>query len=232
MVDVSHLEETLAIKFKDRSLLVQALVHSSYLNEHPETTSCNERMEFLGDAVLGLIIAQKLYEDHPEFSEGALTGARSFLVCRSSLAQIARNLHLGDYLDLGKGEEASGGRRKPANLASALEAVIAALFLDQGLEASREAVLRLFQTDLETGLSGGDSTDYKSRLQETVQGSGQPSPSYWMVTATGPDHNKDFLVEVRSRSAVLGRGSGKSKKAAEMAAARDALSQLADGFTA
>jgi ribonuclease III len=232
MADLAALEKSLGVKFKDRAFLAQALVHSSYLNEHPETPSSNERMEFLGDAVLGLVIARKLYGDHPGFNEGDLTSARALLVCRDALARVALSLNLGDYLYMGKGEETSGGRQKPANLASTLEAVIAALYLDQGLATAEEAILRLFRDDLEMDFSGDDHVDYKSRLQERVQAAGQHSPSYWLISTTGPDHDREFIVEVRSRSAVLGRGAGKNKKAAETAAARDALRQMDSGFTA
>ncbi len=145
MADLAALQQTLGISFNDSSLLEQALVHSSYVNENPGIApASNERLEFLGDAVLGLTVAEKLYQDFPHSAEGEMTRLRAALVRGNTLARVARTIKLGDYLYLGKGEEASGGRRKPANLAGALEAMIAAVFLDQGLTITRDFILRLF----------------------------------------------------------------------------------------
>ena len=232
MADLAELQQSLGVSFSDPSLLEQALVHSSYINENPDfTLTSNERLEFLGDAVLGLVVAEKLYQDFPQFSEGELTRLRAALVRRETLARVARAIRLGDYLYLGKGEEASGGRRKPSNLAGALEAVIAAIFLDQGLTATKESILRLFNGELERVVSRGAEVDYKSQLQELTQARQQPVPIYQLVAAVGPAHDRRFTVEVKVGDTALGRGSGKSKKTAEAEAARSALQRLSTNFT-
>ena len=227
MTDLAVLQNTLGVSFKDPSLLEQALVHSSYINESPDITTSNERLEFLGDAVLGLIIAQELYQSLPQSSEGEMTELRSSLVRGDALSRIAKAISLGDYLYLGKGEEASGGRRKPANLAGAMEAVIAAIFLDQGFNVTRDFILRLMDKELSQGIA----PDYKSQLQELIQASHQQTPTYQVIEAVGPDHDRRFTVEVKAGDTVLGRGSGKSKKSAEEAAARSALGKLPTDFT-
>ncbi len=232
MTDLAALQQTLGISFNDISLLEQALVHSSYINENPGfAPTSNERLEFLGDAVLGLIVAEKLYQDLPHLTEGEMTKLRAALVRRDTLARMARGIGLGDYLYLGKGEEASGGRHKPANLAAALEAVIAAVFLDRGSSIARDFILRLLDTELQRVVSQGTEVDYKSELQELTQAREQQTPTYHVLEATGPDHDKRFTVEVKLGDAVLGSGSGKSKKAAESEAARSALERLSTSFT-
>ena len=230
MADLTALQKTLGISFNEPSLLEQALVHSSYVNENPATTS-NERLEFLGDAVLGLIIAEELYQRLPQSSEGEMTELRSWLVRGDALSRMARAISLGNYLYLGKGEEASGGRLKPANLAGALEAVIATIFLDQGYSVVRAFILRLVDKELKRALSQGIKNNYKSQLQELIQARQQQTPSYQVIEVTGPDHDRKFTVEVKIGNTVLGRGSGKSKKSAEEEAARSALGQLPTDFT-
>jgi ribonuclease-3 len=232
LADLATLQQTLGISFNDPSRLEQALVHSSYVNENPGfAPASNERLEFLGDAVLGLVVAEKLYQDLPHSTEGEMTKLRAALVRRDTLARMARTIKLGDYLYLGKGEEASGGRRKPANLAGALEAMIAAIFLDQGSTTTREVILGLFNEELQKVASWGGGVDYKSQLQELIQAREQQTPAYQLVEAMGPDHDRRFTVEVRAGDTVLGRGSGKSKKMAETEAACAALEQLATNFT-
>jgi len=232
LTDLTALQRTLGVSFNNPSLLEQALVHSSYINENPGfTQDSNEKLEFLGDAVLGLIIAGKLYRDFIQFSEGEMTRLRAALVRRETLARIAKALGLGDYLYLGKGEEASGGRSKSSNLASALEAVIATIFLDQDIAITRDFVLRLFDKELQKAVSRGAVADYKSRLQELIQARQQGTPVYHLVEAVGPAHNQTFTVEVRVADTVLGRGSGRSKKIAETEAAHSALGQLLSDFT-
>ncbi len=232
MADLAALQQTLGISFNDPSLLELALVHGSYINENPSLASTsNERLEFLGDAVLGLIVAEKLYQDFPHSDEGEMTRLRAGLVRRDTLARTARAVRLGDFLYLGKGEEASGGRNKPANLAGALEAVIAAIFLDQGSAITRDFILRLLNPELQKVVSQGAGVDYKSQLQELIQAREQQTPAYHVVEATGPDHDKRFTVEVRVGDTMLGRGSGKGKKAAETEAARAVLEQLSTNFT-
>ena len=233
MADLTALQQTLGVSFNKLSLLEQALVHSSYVNENPGfAPTSNERLEFLGDAVLGQIVAEKLYQDFPQLSEGEMTRLRAALVCQDTLARVARAIKLGGYLYLGKGEKASGGQRKPANLARALEAVIAAIFLDRDSFTARDVTLRLFNKELQKVISQGVAVDYKSQLQEFIQASQQPPPVYYLVEATGPDHDKTFTVEVRIGDTVLGKGTGKSKKTAEMEAARSALQRLSINFTA
>lgn len=232
MADITALQEILGVTFNEPSLLEQALVHSSYINENPAFGSGhNERLEFLGDAVLGFIVAEKLYQGFPDLSEGEMTKFRSVLVRRETLARVARTVRLGDFLYLGKGEEASGGQGKTANLAGALEAVIAATFLDQGAATARNLVLRLLSEELARVVSQGVGFDYKSRLQELMQSRYQSTPVYRLVEELGPDHDKMFTVEVMAGDTVLGRGTGKNKKSAETEAARLALERLATSFT-
>ncbi len=227
MADLTVLQKTLKIKFKNKALLEQALVHSSYINENPGIASGdNERLEFLGDAVLGFIIAEELYKRFPQFSEGEMTRVRSSLVSQAALSRLAKAIKLGDYLYLGKGEEGGGGRNKPANLSGALEALTAAIFLDRGPAVTRKFVLRLMSKKMGKALSRGVEADYKTRLQEIMQAQRQLKPKYRVIEAVGPAHDRRFTVEVMVGEGVMGRGSGKSKKAAEAEAARAALDQL------
>ena len=214
MSSLETLEKRLDVSFRDSSKLEHALIHSSYINENPSLApDSNERLEFLGDSVLGLIITEKLYHDLP-------------LVSRDTLARVAQTIKLGDYLYLGKGEESSGGRNKPANLANALEAVIAAVFLDRTLTTARRFILRLFKQELAEVTRRKDKINNKSRLQEVVLSQGQYLPTYHVLKTSGPDHNRWFTVEVRLKGTVLGQGAGKSKKLAETEAARAALANF------
>jgi ribonuclease-3 len=232
LADLESLQKALGVSFKDVSLLEQALIHSSYSNENPGNgMPSNERLEFLGDAVLGLAVAEKLFQDYPDFPEGKMTKLRAALVRRETLASIAAGIELGNYLYMGKGEELSGGRHKPANLACALEAVIAAIFLDSGLTGASSFILDSFKDELLRAVSKSSTADYKSELQEKIQSVEQQTPTYRLVKETGPDHGKTFTVEVRLGKTVLGRGSGKNKKAAETEAARKALEKLPSIFT-
>ncbi len=232
MADLAALQQTLGVSFNDVSLLEQALVHSSYINENPGfTLVSNERLEFLGDAVLGLVVAEKLYQDSPNFTEGEMSKLRAALVRRDTLARVAKAIGLGDYLYLGKGEEANDGRYKAVNLAGALEAVIAAVFLDQGSSTARAFILSLLDAELRKAVSQSVVVDYKSELQELIQAREQQTPTYHVIEAAGPDHDRRFTAEVRLGEVVLGRGSGKSKKAAETEAARLALEKLSNDFT-
>ena len=232
MVDLAVLQETLGITFNDPSLLEQALVHSSYSHENPDLSPVsNERLEFLGDAVLGLIAAEKLYGESSQLSEGEMTKLRAALVRRDALARVARASKLGEYLYLGKGEKASGGQKKSANLAGALEALIAAIYLDQGPDTARGVILKLFEKELHSLAGQGVEADYKSRLQELLRARRLPNPIYHVVEVTGPDHKKLFTVEVKVGDSVLGSGTGKSKKAAEVKSAHSALQHLVTNFT-
>jgi ribonuclease-3 len=230
-MELAVLQKALGVSFNNPSLLEQALVHSSYLNENPAIAASNQRLEFLGDAVLGLVIAQELYRRLPQSSEGKMTELRSWLVRGDALSRLAKSISLGSYLYMGKGEEASGGRDKPANLAGALEAAMGAIFLDQGFNTARDFILKLMGKELDKALSQGVEADYKSQLQELIQARHQPAPTYQVIEATGPDHDRSFTVEVRLGDTVLGRGRGKSKKSAEEEAARSALEQLPTNFT-
>jgi len=232
LADLASLQEKIGIKFERVSLLEMATNHTSYVNENPAfAPESNERLEFLGDAILGFVIAEKLYNDFPNYSEGELTKLRSALVCRDSLARAATSIELGDYLSLGKGERVSGGRHKDANLAGAFEALIAAVFFDKGMAVARDFILDLLGKEVQMALSYGTKRDYKSRLQEATQSSDKMTPVYRLLKAEGPDHEKWFTVEVLVGNNVLGNGSGKSKKMAENEAARTALKKLLPGFT-
>ena len=181
--------------------------------------------------LLSLIVAEKLYQAFPHFTEGKMTKLRAALVRRDTLTHIAGIIGLGDYLYLGKGEEASGGRHKPANLAGALEALIAAISLDQGLDSVKYFVLRLLNEELQKVVSQDAGVDYKSQLQELIQAKEQRTPAYHIIETIGPDHDRRFTVEVRVGDVVLGRGSGRSKKMAETEAARAALAKRSTSFT-
>ncbi|MAG15177.1 MAG: ribonuclease III [Dehalococcoidales bacterium] len=232
MADLKDLQATLRISFRMMSLLEQAVVHSSFANENSGMAPIsNERLEFLGDAILGFIVAERLYQAFPDLTEGGMTRLRSALVRRDTLVRVARTIHLGDYLYLGKGEEAGGGRHKPINLSGTLEAVIGAVFLDRGLAAARKVILRLFSEELWKVVQKDAGVDYKSRLQELIQSRYQLAPAYRLVEASGPDHARAFTMEVTAGAVVLGRGSGKNKKMAETEAARQALERPAADFT-
>jgi ribonuclease-3 len=229
--DLVAFQETIGVSFKDISLLDQALVHSSYINENPgRTAGHNERLEFLGDAVLGWIVSEHIYQEFPDFDEGDMTKLRAALVRRETLARIARTVRLGEYLYMGKGEEASGGRNKTANLAGALEAVIAAVYRDGGADITRKFVLKLLEGEWNRAVSKGFEDDYKSILQMITQSRFQVIPVYRIVSQTGPDHDKVFTVDVSANNTVLGSGTGKSKKLAETSAARSALQRLDTEF--
>lgn len=233
MLDLTELEKSLGVKFENLSLLEQALIHTSWVNENSNHLSgSNERMEFLGDAVLGVIFADRLYHDFPDIQEGDLTRFRSLLVRRESLVRVALGINLGKYLYLGRGEDASKGRFKPANLAGAFEAVLAAIYLDKGIDATREVIFRLFKTEMERVQTLSSNIDYKSRLQELVQAQFQLTPRYRIIDFSGPEHNRLFIAEVYTEDKVLAEGSGRSKKEAETSAAKEALQQFENSFTA
>lgn len=213
------LQEKLGYRFKNEDLLITALTHSSYANE--KGTVCNERLEFLGDAVLGFVSANYLYNNY-DFPEGELTKHRAARVCEKALCVFATELDIGSCMLLGKGEERMGGRSKPSMLADAFEAVLAAVFLDGGLEEASKIALRyVARHDFLD-----DSKDYKTILQEIVQRNKEESVEYVLIDESGPAHDKSFTVEVHLNSNVLGMGVGKSKKNAEQRAAKEALSLM------
>ena len=222
--ELSALQRRLGVKFRDPQLLAQALVHRSYLNEAPEpNVVSNERLEFLGDAVLGLLIASWLFLRYPDLPEGRLTELRSHLVKGESLAVVAERLGLGPHLRLGRGEEATGGRSRPLNLARALEAVVGAVFLDKGFRTTERWLLRLLKSEL-AALGGGElPEDAKSRLQHMAQTLYATTPRYRIVDTQGPDHNKLFTVEVVLGERRFAVGRGFSKRSAEKEAAQVAL---------
>ena len=215
------LEKKLGYSFSNRELLSEALNHSSYANEHRGAgISSNERLEFLGDSVLGFVTAEFLFKNYPRLPEGDLTRMRAALVCEQSLYEVAKMLELGQYLKLGKGEEAGGGRERQSILADAVEAVFAAVYLDGGMEQIRGLIHRVL---LSRAPAAEERKDYKTTLQEIVQRKIGQQLTYHMVEESGPDHNKTFVFEVRLNGEPIGRGDGHSKKEAEQAAARGAL---------
>ena len=220
------LEAALGVRFRDLRLLRLALTHRSYVHEHPQDApESNERLEFLGDALLGFVVAEELYRRFPDLSEGRMTALRSNLVRSETLAQIAARMHLGEHLHLGQGEEKSGGRTRERNLARALEAVVGAILLDQGYGAAKRHTLKLFTGLLHPSLEESIK-DYKSLLQIEVQAKGRPAPSYRTVAQQGPAHRRLFTMDVTVEGQVLAGGVGATKRAAEQEAAREALSRL------
>ena len=223
------LEERLGYTFRDRKRLEGALYHSSYANEHRSLgIHSNERLEFLGDAVLGLVTADYLFRKHPDLPEGDLTRIRAALVCEESLHEVAQSLDLGSYLKLGKGEEAGGGRQRASILADATESVFAAVYLDGGITAASELIHRVLLDVEREEVVEERRRDYKTLLQEHIQRKAGQELTYCMVGEEGPDHAKTFITEVRLNGAAIGRGSGHSKKESEQMAAKAALEKLSE----
>jgi ribonuclease-3 len=221
------LAQRLGLPLRDPELVEQALVHSSYLHEHPEAArGHNERLEFLGDAVVNLAISEVLFERHPGDDEGLLSARRAAIVSTSGLSRLAGRVDLGDALLLGEGESARGGRRRPSLLASAFEALAGALYLDLGWPATRDWVVQLAAPELEQDSPIVSLKSPKSRLQEHTQRTTGGRPIYRVLEATGPDHEKVFRIEVEVEGVVLGRGEGPSRRVAETAAAAQALEAL------
>lgn len=216
-----QLEKTIEYTFKDKSLLKAALTHSSYANEHKYECPYNERLEFLGDAVVSLTTAQFLFEKFTDMPEGDLSKLRSRLVCTAALSDYANQISLGDYLYLGKGEECNNGRMRPSNLEDAFEALTAAVYLDGGLECASKFVLRFLSASVNKHHL--NFKDYKTILQEVVQQNHQETLNYVITSESGPAHDKRFEAEVHLNSNVIGRGTGTSKKQAEQEAAKEAL---------
>uniref|UniRef100_A0A7C2EAF2 Ribonuclease 3 n=1 Tax=Ammonifex degensii TaxID=42838 RepID=A0A7C2EAF2_9THEO len=219
------LVERIGVNWKDETLLRQALTHGSYAYEHPGVES-NQRLEFLGDAVLELVVSDYLYRTFPEKAEGELTRLRAAVVCEASLARTARKLGIGQALFIGRGEAQSGGRERPSILADAFEAVLGALYLDQGLEAAAKFALLRLEPEVAKILEDRQEWDYKTELQEFIQRRSPENVSYAILKEEGPDHAKRFTAGVFYRGRCLGRGEGRSKKEAEQQAAREALERL------
>ena len=223
---MTALEERLGHSFRNRALLETAVTHSSYANENRASgIVCNERLEFLGDSVLGVTVADFLYRHFPDMPEGRMTRLRAELVCEQSLHRVALELHLGDYLRLGKGEEHNGGRERASILSDAVEAVIAAMYLDAGMETAAGFIHRCLLDDVRT-IETPSFTDYKTALQELVQRQSGQVLSYELVGEEGPDHAKTFRMQVCLNGEPVGLGTGRTKKEAEQTAAASALEAL------
>jgi len=227
-VGLDALESRLGHTFANPALLRRAMCHRSWVAEAPDDELSNERLEFLGDAVLGWVVADLVFRDFTSLAEGALTDLRKSVVNANALAEVATELDLGTHLLLGRGEDAAGGREKTSILSDAMEAVLGAVYIDGGQDAAFALIRRLFRPRLVAAVDELHRLDYKSALQELLVRDGKAPPCY-KVSSTGPDHDKTFTAKVRSGRQTLGRGVGRSKKTAEMAAAADAYETLADG---
>lgn len=224
---VSRLEKNIGYVYKDKSKALQAIVHSSYAYEHRrEGMTSNERLEFLGDSVLNFLITNKLYKEVSDMPEGEMSKLRASVVSEASLSECAKKLNVGEVLLLGKGEEIMGGRKRPSILADAMEAIIGSIYLDGGMEAAEEFVTRFLRENYEKAINGTLFSDYKTKLQEEVQKSGNSNIRYTVIAENGPDHDKVFTVAVFVNGEKLGQGTGKTKKEAEQKAAGDALRKI------
>ncbi len=227
MSNIDELQSVIDYEFKDKSLLTQAITHSSYANEMQlGKLNDNERLEFLGDAVLEIVSSRFLYLNYPKYTEGDLTKLRASLVCEPTLAYCTNEIDLGKYLLLAKGEDKTGGRKRKSILSDALEAVIGAIYLDGGMEEAEKFILRFILTDIENKKL---FYDCKTNLQEVVQAKHDGNVEYNLISEDGPAHDKHFVVEVSYHGNVLGQGDGHSKKAAEQEAAYQALLGMKEG---
>ncbi len=217
---MKQLEKNIGYHFRNKDLLKTAVTHSSYANENRGGMAYNERLEFLGDAVLQLITSEKLFTENPDMPEGRMSKQRAALVCEDALAGYSHEINLGEFMLLGKGEETTGGRHRPSILADAFEAVIGAIFLDGGMDNAKKFVRRFLDA------AHRSLKDYKTLLQEIIQKNPGERLSYVVTGESGPDHDKVFTVEVHLNSNVIGKGTGKSKKQAEQAAAKEALALM------
>ncbi len=226
-MDTAGLEKALGYEFSDKQLLITALTHSSYANEkNGREGESNERLEFLGDAVLEMVTSRYIYANCPAMNEGEMTKLRASLVCERALWKASQRWELGSYLRLGKGEDQTGGRKRPSIIADACEAVIAAVYLDGGLEAAAQVIRLLLRDTYSEAISGRLLSDSKTELQELLQRGGDVEIRYTIVDESGPDHAKIFTAQVSADGRLLGSGSGRNKKEAESAAAEDALTTL------
>jgi ribonuclease-3 len=227
MSDLDRVQKIIHFTFRNQTLLEEALLHTSYVNENTGyPIPHNERLEFLGDAFLGFVVARRLHALTPSLSEGQMTQVRAALVCMDTLARIAQSLGLGEFLILGKGEEKSGGRQRESNLGRVVEAIIGAAVIDGGVTRATGMVDRLLRREWRKLLHKGLPPDYKSQFQAQAQGQGSPPPRYRVVEVTGPAHHRRYTVEVRVGDQVYGKGEGMRKKDAEAAAARQGISKL------
>ncbi len=221
---VKQFQEKIGYKFKDESLLFEALSHSSYANENKKTRNSNERLEFLGDSVLSIVVSDHIFEHYKHLPEGELTKMRASLVCEKALFEFSKKIDLGSYIFLGKGEEMTGGRTRPSIVSDAFEAVIAAIYLDGGMEVVSKYILSFLPENITPDISVFH--DYKTALQEVIQRNPEEKIEYHLKGESGPDHNKQFTVQVLLNSNVIGEGTGRSKKTAEQLAAKEALSLM------
>ncbi|MBR1723843.1 MAG: ribonuclease III [Ruminococcus sp.] len=219
---MDSLQELIGYHFKNTDLLYEALSHSSFANESKKNRRSNERLEFLGDSVLSIVVSDHIFKHFKHIPEGELTKLRASLVCESALFEFSKRIRLGEHIFLGHGEELTGGRERPSIVSDAFEAVIAAIYLDGGMEAVRPYVLSFIPKDI-TPSGGKAFHDYKTELQEVIQRNPEERIEYVLTGESGPDHNKSFTVQVMLNSNVIGEGTGRSKKAAEQAAACEAL---------
>jgi len=226
---LKKLETEMMYCFNDKTLLNRAFMHSSYVNEQKHINAkSNERLEFLGDSVLSVVVSDYLFNKFKDLPEGDLTKLRAIIVCESSLASVSRKMNLGKYLLLGKGEEYTGGRDRTSILADLFEALLASVYLDGGLQNAREFALANLTYVINDALEGKLFWDYKTHLQECLQKNSIAEIDYKVTNAEGPDHSKIFSVEVYNKGELLGSGSGKSKKEAEQESAKDALKQMGE----
>ncbi len=223
VIILDALEKNLNYEFKNKNLLKNALTHSSYANEVRGAFTSNERLEFLGDSILSIIVSEHIYNRFPNMPEGELTRLRSSLVCEKALCGFSRELGIGEHLLLGKGEDKGGGRERDSILADAFEAVLAALYIDGGMDVAKKHVMNFVLRELENANKKEVSKDYKTTLQEIIQRNPEEAVVYILKSESGPDHDKTFTVEVKLNSNVIGVGTGKSKKQAEEEAAKQAL---------
>ena len=224
---LNELESKIGYRFRKRSNLMLALTHSSYANEkRSEKLQSNERLEFLGDAVLNIVISEAIYTEYTALTEGEMTKTRANIVCEASLAECAVDIGLGKYLVLGRGEDLTGGRARASILSDAFEALIGAVYIDGGFEDARRFVKEKLEKIMEGSINGSIFMDYKTQLQEIIQKGGEQKISYETVDEKGPDHSKLFCVEVRVSGETIGAGQGKSKKEAEQNAAQSAIKKV------
>lgn len=219
---MQNLELSIGYQFNNKDLLFEAMTHSSFANEQHKKCKYNERLEFLGDAVLSIVVSDYIFKNCPDLPEGQLTKLRAYLVCEKALFMFAKKISLGTYIRLSHGEKKNGGDNRPSILSDAFEALIAAIYLDGGIEPARKFILSFVIPEIETYKTKKES-DYKTKLQEIIQQNPNEHVEYVVVDSSGPDHNKHFKVEVKIDNNVIGRGGGKSKKEAEQQAAREAL---------
>ncbi len=221
------LEKSINYSFNNKSNLLLALTHSSFANENKKLKLySNERLEFLGDAVLNMVISEKIFLDYPDLNEGEMTKIRAAIVCETSLAKYANKINLAEYLLLSKGEELTGGRSRPSILADVFEALIGAIYIDGGINKAKKFINNVMSNAIDEVIENQEDPDYKTHFQEIIQRKGENKIQYEVIEEKGPDHDKIFVTQLKVNEKVMGKGRGKSKKAAEQNAAKDALERM------